>query len=108
LPEEDTPECLILLLRFQSEAAGPKPPPQAADHSRRGQIPRDRGSVFAHRPERGYIDPNKPYFVISRKTEKELTGYRQITVNVCFWFGIIAFLAAAFCFLEWFGLINVV
>ena len=73
-----------------------------------GQATKVTDDVMVHRPERGYIDPNKPFFVISRKTEKELTGYRQITVNVCFWFGIIAFIAAAFCFLEWFGLINVV
>lgn len=65
-----------------------------------GQATKVTDDVMVHYPERGYIDPGKRHFVISRKTEKELSGYNQTTVSVCFWFGVIAFFAAVFCLLR--------
>lgn len=62
--------------------------------------------VMIHAPAKGYIDPDEPFFVISRRTEEELTGYRGINVHVCFYSGIIALLASVLLILQGMGLIR--
>ena len=70
-----------------------------------GQATKVTDDVMMHYPARGYIEPGKRFFIISRKTEKELSGFNQITVSVCFWFGVLAFFASVFCLLVGLGLI---
>lgn len=63
--------------------------------------------VLIHCPDKGYISPGKPFFVISRKTEQELNNYRGITVHVCLFFGIPALFASALFILQGLGLARV-
>lgn len=72
-----------------------------------GQATKVTDDVMIHKPEHGYIDPDKRFFMISRKTEKELSNYKQITTSICFWFGVVALFTAVFCFLEGFGIVQV-
>lgn len=53
--------------------------------------------VIIRYPDTGYLDPKKRHFIISRKTEQELTRSRQVSASVCFWFSIAALLAAGAC-----------
>lgn len=56
--------------------------------------------VLIHRPSEGYTDPNRRYFIISRKSEKELTSMNDFSLKMCFWAGIIGFMFAAYCALH--------
>lgn len=61
-----------------------------------GQASDVGGRVLVHYPGTGYLDPKRKFFIISRKTEKELTQEKHITVSICFWFSIVAFLSAVY------------
>lgn len=60
--------------------------------------------VLIHRPGEGYTDPGRRFFVISRKSEKELTSVNDFSLRVCFWAGIAGFMFAAYCILHAFRL----
>lgn len=64
-------------------------------------------NALVHYPKTGYMDPKKKYFVISRKTEQQLTQSKQTTVSVCFWFAAVAILFGLFCLIVAGGLIQV-
>lgn len=61
--------------------------------------------AIVHYPTHGYTDPRQKYFIISRKTETELTDEESISLKVCMWAGTAAFLIAAFCALRWLGIL---
>lgn len=73
-----------------------------------GQATSVGDDVMVHYPGKGYIDPTERFFVINRSTERELGRYRAITVGVCFWFGILAFLGSVFFLLEGLGLVRLI
>lgn len=62
--------------------------------------------VMLQYPTEGYVDPNKKVFIISRKSERELTGSNNISLAICFWGSIAAFFTAAYCFLDLAGVIR--
>lgn len=62
-----------------------------------GQASSRDGEVLIRYPSKGYLDPKRKLFVISRKSEEELTRAKQSTASVCFWFAIVALLGAAVC-----------
>lgn len=66
---------------------------QASDHD---------GEALIHYPDRGYLDPKKKFFIISRKSEQELTRSKQTGVTLCFWFAIVALLLAGACVVAYF------
>lgn len=70
-----------------------------------GQASETSDGALIRYPVEGYLDPGKKFFVISRKTEQELTRSKQIGLSVCFWFAILALLTAGFCWASHFGLI---
>jgi len=53
--------------------------------------------VLIHYPSKGYVEPGKKVFVISRKEEEEIVAEEGITLKICFWFSMAAFLVAAYC-----------
>lgn len=62
-----------------------------------GQASPAGDEVLIHSPSEGYLDPKKRFFVISRKTERELARSKQVAATLCFWFSIAAGLSAAYC-----------
>ena len=70
-----------------------------------GKATRSGDEVVIHFPDTGYIDPKKKHFIISRRSEQQLTRSKEASAAWCFWFAIFTFLAAAFCALASFGLI---
>jgi hypothetical protein len=61
--------------------------------------------TLIHYPGEGYTDPSHRYYIISRKSEKDLTDTNEISVKVCFWAGIGGFMFAAYCILRIFRLV---
>ena len=61
--------------------------------------------ALIHAPDKGYMDPKAKFFVISRKTEKELAASYARSKSLYFWFAIITFLGAIACLLFLFGVI---
>ena len=57
----------------------------------------DEGVAMIHAPEKGYMDPKKKFFVISRKSEKELTRSKQKKTRWLFWLSVTFFTIAVFC-----------
>lgn len=55
-------------------------------------------AAIIRKPDRGYLDPKRRYFIISRKSEKELTRSKHIYAAVCYW-GLLISLAGAGIFL---------
>jgi hypothetical protein len=70
-----------------------------------GKATRTGEDIIIHYPDKGYIDPKKKIFLISRKSEQQLTQSKQSSAAWCFRFAILTFLTAAFCALAYFGLI---
>ena len=62
--------------------------------------------VLVHYPGEGYIDPGKPIFIISRKSERELAQSQEITAKICLWIGIAAAISFVFCAWVLFGVIH--
>ena len=62
--------------------------------------------ALIHCPSKGYVDPKKKFFIISRKSEKQLAKSNQTSISICFWSAIIAFLLSAYCALCASGLIS--
>lgn len=62
------------------------------------------GSLI-HCPDKGYMDPKARFFVVSRKSEKELTASKELSRNLCLWFSVITFLGAVTCALIGFSII---
>jgi len=60
--------------------------------------------VLIHYPGEGYADPNRRFFIISRKSEKEIMGSKEISLKICFWAGILGFFFAAYCALHALGI----
>lgn len=59
--------------------------------------------VLIHYPGEGYTDPKRRFFIISRKSEKEITRSKEISLKICFWAGILGFFFAAYCALHALG-----
>jgi len=55
--------------------------------------------------ENGYTDPKKNHFIISRKSEKELTKRHGITTSICYYMAIISFLTALIGILNMTGIL---
>jgi len=53
--------------------------------------------VMISYPKHGYADPNHKYFIISRKTRNQLEAEESISLKVCLWGSVAAFLFAAYC-----------
>ncbi len=62
------------------------------------------GGAQIQYPKKGYMDPKKKFFVISRKSEKELTQKKQKVGRVLLTMGGIFFLAVLYSLLAYFGL----
>lgn len=56
--------------------------------------------ALIHYPGEGYTDPGHRYYIISRKSEKDLTDTNDISLKVCFWAGIGGFMFVAYCILR--------
>jgi len=61
----------------------------------------DEGVAMIHAPEKGYMDPKKKFFVISRKSEKELTRHKQKKTRWLFWLSVAFFAIALYCLLVY-------
>lgn len=62
--------------------------------------------VVIRNSRQGYID-DKGHFIISRKSEKELTKHYGLTVSICYYLGAISFAVALFCILCIAGVIKI-
>jgi hypothetical protein len=65
----------------------------------------DEGVAMIHAPEKGYMDPKKKFFVISRKSEKELTRSKQVKARWLFWLSAASFSIALYCLLAYLGVL---
>ena len=54
-------------------------------------------------PIKGYMDPKRKFFIISRKSEKELTRKKQKVGRVLLWVGLVFFTGFVYCLLAYFG-----
>lgn len=59
-----------------------------------GRATEDNDGPLIHHPEKGYMNLKKKVFLISRKSEKELTTKRAKTVRILTWVSAVLFLAA--------------
>lgn len=57
----------------------------------------ENGVAMIRSPEKGYMDPKKKFFVISRKSEKELTRSKQKIKRWLFWLSIAFVSIASYC-----------
>ncbi|UCE40166.1 MAG: hypothetical protein JSV17_11945, partial [Candidatus Aminicenantes bacterium] len=57
----------------------------------------EEGQALILAPEKGYMDPKKKFFVISRKSEKELTRSKQKKARWLFWLSAVFFSIALYC-----------
>jgi hypothetical protein len=62
-------------------------------------------AVIMHYPDRGYMEPGRRIFLISRKTEKLLASEQGISLSVCFWLAILAFGLTGYCALSLTGVL---
>jgi hypothetical protein len=60
------------------------------------------GVALIRLPEKGYMDPKKKFFVISRKNEKELTRSKQKKARWLFWLSVAFFSIAVYCLFAYF------
>ena len=63
------------------------------------------GEALIHSPDRGYMDPKKKFYIISRKSEKELGQKKQKKGRILFWISVLTFLSALCCALASIGLL---
>lgn len=70
-----------------------------------GRATEYQGGALIHAPKQGYMDPKARFFVISRKTEKELASAHERAKKLYFWFAIVTFLGAVACLLLFFGVV---
>lgn len=61
--------------------------------------------ALVHYPSEGYIDPKHRFFIISRKSEKDIQDEQSISLKVCLWASIFAFGFAAYCGLVAIGIL---
>ena len=61
--------------------------------------------ALIHHPEHGYVDPKKPFFIISRKSEKQITQSNEFSLKICLYGGILGFFFAAYCALSLAGIV---
>jgi hypothetical protein len=61
--------------------------------------------AFIHYPEAGYVDPKKPFFIISRKSEKQVTQSNEFSLKICLYGGILGLFFAAYCVLSLLGIV---
>lgn len=61
--------------------------------------------VLIHWPGEGYVDPRHPVFIISRKTEKQITETNELSLRICFWGGMLGLFFTAYCGLSALGVI---
>lgn len=71
-----------------------------------GEASERDGGVVLHYPKKGYLDPRRRHFVISRKTENELVKSKQTTASLYLWSSVAAFLCAIVCLLIAAGVIR--
>ena len=60
--------------------------------------------ALIHSPDRGYMDPKNKFYIISRKSEKELGRKKQKKGRVLLWISVLTFLTALYCALASIGL----
>jgi hypothetical protein len=59
------------------------------------------GVALIRLPEKGYMDPKKKFFVISRKSEKELTRSKQKKARWLFWLSVAFLSIAIYCLFSY-------
>jgi hypothetical protein len=59
------------------------------------------GIAMIRFPEKGYMDPKKKFFVISRKSEKDLTRSKQRKARWLFLLSTVFLLIALYCFFAY-------
>jgi hypothetical protein len=62
--------------------------------------------IVIRKSDKGYID-QKGHFIISRKSEKELTKQYGMSVSICYYCAAISFAVAFFCILCYVGVIKI-
>jgi hypothetical protein len=63
------------------------------------------GVAKIHAPDRGYMDQKKKFFVISRKSEKELTRGKQKKTRWLFWLSVGFLSIALYCLLAYWDIL---
>ena len=61
--------------------------------------------VLIHRPEKGYVDPKQRFFIISRKSEKQITRSNELSLKICLYGGILGLFITAYCGLSLLGIV---
>lgn len=61
--------------------------------------------ALIHYPAVGYADARKPFFIISRKSEKQITQTNEFSLKICLYGGILGFFFAAYCALSLLGIV---
>jgi len=61
--------------------------------------------ALIHYPNKGYTNPNKPYFIISRKSEKQITQSSELSLKMCLYGGVLGLFFTAYCILSLLGLL---
>jgi hypothetical protein len=61
----------------------------------------EEGSAMIRYPEKGYMDPKNKFFVISRKSEKELTRSKQKKARWLFWLSAAFAAISLYCLLAY-------
>ena len=64
-------------------------------------IDTEDGVALIRLPDKGYMDPKKKFFVISRKSEKELTRSKQKKARWLFWLSIAFLSIVLYCLLAY-------
>jgi hypothetical protein len=59
------------------------------------------GTAMIRSPEKGYMDPKKKFFIISRKSEKDLTRSKQRKAKWLFWLSSAFLLIALYSLLAY-------
>jgi len=62
------------------------------------------GEALIQYPKKGYMDPKKKFFIISRKSEKELTQKKQKVGRMLGFMSAVFFLAVLYSLLAYFGI----
>ena len=65
----------------------------------------EEGVALIRAPEKGYMDPKKRFFVISRKSEKELTRSQQKKARWLFWLSAVFLSIALYCLLAYLNIL---
>ena len=61
--------------------------------------------AIIHYPEHGYVDPKRSFFIISRKSEKQITQSNEFSLKMCLYGGVLGLFFTGYCALSLAGIL---